>query len=156
MNFIREIVKKNQIKKLAKKNHVLWLAGKFITEDNMMIELGIQLSFHIDNINIFLDSFLMEDMEQGVKDIFIEIAVKEIKKVSLGENWQDFFERETIYKEKYQRNLQYRMEERLSVYGISVDKLELLLWKLPDTLKDAWQKMKKLLAEREEMMQKNN
>lgn len=153
MNFIKQIIKKNQIKKLEKKEQVLWVDGKFITEDNITIELGIQLSFHINNINLFLDSLFMEDMEQGVKNIFIEIAKKEIKKVTLGDNWQDYFEKEAIYKEKHQRNLQYRMEERLSIYGVSVDKLELLLWKLPDELKDAWQKIKKAEAEREKIMQ---
>lgn len=94
----------------------------------------------------------MEDMEQGVKNIFIEVVKKEIKKVNLGDNWQDYLEKETIYKEKYQRNLQYRMEERLSIHGVSIDKLEILLWKLPDELKDAWQKMKKAKAEQEKIM----
>ena len=152
MNFFERVRKTNQIKKLTKKIQVFLLEGKFISQDNITMDLGIQLCFHVEKIDVFSNCILVEDMEQRLKDIFREIANEEIKKVSVEEIWDDFMENEAAYREKYQRRIQYRMEEKLAACGVCIDKLELVNCKLPDEMKDAWQKMKKAQAEREKMI----
>lgn len=152
MGFIKRVIKKRQIKRLTKKNQIFRIEGKFISQDNITMELEVQLDFYINNMDMLFHGILMEDIEQGLKDIMREIIKEEIKKINIGEIWNDFMEKETVYKEKYQTRLQHRMEERLFVYGVSVNKLELLICELPDDLKEAWQKMKKLQAERERIM----
>lgn len=156
MGFIKRVIKKHQIKRFTKKNQIFRIEGKFISQDNITMELEVQLDFYINNMDMLFHGILMEDIEQGLKDIMREIIKEEIKKINIGEIWNDFMEKETVYKEKYQRSLQYSMEERLFGYGVSVNKLELLICELPDDLKEAWQKMKKLQAERERILKEYN